>query len=69
MLKGDYFQTIGLEYGVQNPVYTLRTLPENVYTLEGKQAFGSWTGGWLGVVGKQMEDLNEFHRLWFMSDL
>lgn len=69
MLKGDYFQTIGREYGVQNPVYTLRTLPENVYTLEGKQAFGAWTGGWLGVVGKQMEDLNEFHRLWFMSDL
>lgn len=69
MLKGDYFHTLGVDYGIQNPVYTLRTLPENVYGLDGKQAFGTWTGGWLGVLGKQMEDLNEFHRRWFLSDL
>ncbi|MDD2467153.1 MAG: hypothetical protein PHI97_24455 [Desulfobulbus sp.] len=69
MLKGNYFHTLGAEYGIQNPVYTLRTLPENIYDLDGKQVFGAWTGGVLGVIGKQMEDLNELHRRWYLSDL
>jgi len=69
VLKGSYFRTLGEEYGVQNPIYTLRTLPENVYNLDGSPAFGTWTGGWLGVIGKQMEDLNEFHRAWYLSDI
>jgi hypothetical protein len=68
-LKGDYFRTLGLEFGTQNPVYTMRTLPENVLTPVGLPAFGTWTGGWIGVMGKQMEDLNEFHRQWWMNDL
>ena len=68
ILKGDYFHTLGAEFGIQNPVYTLRTLPENVYSLDGKQAFGTWTGGVIGVVGKQMEDLNQFHSRWFVTD-
>lgn len=69
MLKGGFFHTLGIEYGTQNPVYTLRTLPENVYKLDGRQAFATWTGGLLGVTGKQMEDLSEFHKQWFISDL
>ena len=68
-LQGAYFQKLGAEYEFQNPVYTLRTLPENVYTLDGAPAFGAWTGGWLGVVGKQMEDLNEFHKRWYLADM
>lgn len=66
MLTGDYFQTLGSQFGIQNPVYTLRTLPENIYTMEGGKAFSTWTGGLLGVTNRQMEDLNEFHRRWFM---
>ncbi len=69
ILKGDYFQTLGIEFGHQNPVYTMRTLPENVYKMDGTAAFGTWTGGVLGVLGKQMEDFNEFHRQWYISDL
>lgn len=69
LLKGDYFRTIGREYGVQNPVYTLRTFPENVYRLDGSPAFGTWTGGWLGVLSKQMDDLNEFHQQWYIRDM
>jgi hypothetical protein len=68
-LKGDYFHTLGIEYGSQNPVYTLRTLPENVLTPAGLPAFGTWTGGWIGVLAKQMEDLSEFHKQWFISDM
>lgn len=67
--KGDYFQGLGKDFEGQNPIYTLRTLPENVLKLDGTQAFGSWTGGWIGVVGKQMEDLTAFHAQWFLDDV
>jgi hypothetical protein len=67
-LDGDYFRQLGEEYAYQNPVYTIRTLPERVYNLDGTPAFGTWTGGWLGVLGKQLEDANEFHRRWWMTD-
>ena len=69
MLEGKYFKNVGEEYEFQNPVYTLRTLPENVLELDGTPAFGSWTGGWLGIMSKQMEDLGKFHKRWFLSDL
>lgn len=69
VLKGEYFRKLGREFGTQNPIYTLRTFPENVFDPDGKQAFGSWTGGLLGVVGKQMEDFNAFHRGWYIADL
>lgn len=59
-LKGNYFEKLGDEYKYQNPVYTMRTLPENVYKLDGTKAFDTWQGGMLGVLGKQMEDLNSF---------
>lgn len=68
-LEGRFFQTLGNEYGTQNPVYTMRTFPENVYTLDGSAAFGTWTGGLLGVVGKQMEDFNEFHKRWYLAEM
>lgn len=67
MLKGDYFKQIGEEYGAQNVIYTLRTMPENVYELDGSPAFSSWSGGWLGVVGKQFEDLSTFYSRWLVE--
>jgi hypothetical protein len=69
LMKGDYFRTLGAEYGPQNPIYTLRTMPEHMYRMDGTQAFGTWTGGLLGVLGKQMEDFNELHKQWYVSDL
>ena len=69
LLQGEYFQDLGSEYGVQNPVYTMRTFPENVYTENWEPAFPTWTGGLLGVAGKQMEDFSEFHRQWYIEDI
>lgn len=68
-LEGAYFQQLGVEFGEQNPMYTLRTLPEHVYDMQGEHAFGTWTGGIFGVLAKQMEDLNTFHRKWYMESL
>jgi len=67
-LDGYYFQRLGRERSWQNPIYTIRTLPENVMRLDGSPAYGSWTGGWIGVMGRQLEDANQFHRDWWLSD-
>jgi hypothetical protein len=69
IIEGDYFKVLGQEFGPQNPVYTIRTFPEHVFDLSGKQAFANWTGGVFGVVNKQMEDFNEFNKQWFINDL
>ena len=69
VLEGDYFKELGDEYGTQNPVYTMRTFTEHVYTPDGKEAFGTWTGGLLGVLNKQMEDFSEFHKKWYVEDM
>lgn len=67
-LEGSYFQSLGEDYSYQNPIYILRTLPENVYNFDGSRAYGVWTGGWLGVMGRQMEDLNQFAQDWYLKD-
>jgi len=41
----------------------------DVYTPDGKKAFGTWTGGLLGVLSKQMEDFGEFHEKWYVEDM
>lgn len=69
VLQGDYFRKLGQEYGEQNPAYTLRTLPENVYKTDGTKAFGEWAGGLLGVLARQMEDFGSWHRAWYIDDL
>jgi len=68
-IKGEYFQILGKEYTWQNPVFTMRTFPENLMHLDGSMAYPEWTGGWLGVAGKQIEDFNDFHMKWYLEDL
>lgn len=68
-IKGDYFKKIGKEYSTQNPIYVIRTFPENVLTLKGENAYSKWTGGILGVFKKQMEDFNDFNHKWYSKDM
>lgn len=68
-LDGKYFHQLGADFDTQNPIYTIRTLPENVMNLDGSHAFSRWEGGWLGVFGKQMDDFNEFHKQWYVADM
>jgi hypothetical protein len=67
-LEGAFFKNLGFEFGTQNPIYTLRTLPQNVRKLDGTSAYGTWTGGLFGVVARQMEDLSQFSKDWFLTD-
>lgn len=68
-LKGSYFQELGKEYETQNPVYTMRTFPENLMDMKGQSAYSEWSGGLLGVLNKQMEDFNDFNKKWYLEDL
>ena len=69
IIEGEYFQKLGREHSVQNPVYTIRTFPEHLLFPDGKRAYSSWTGGLIGVAQKQMEDFNDFHKKWYLNDL
>ena len=66
IVDGAHFQDVGQSYSYQNPVYLMRTFTENVSNMDGTPAFGTWTGGWLGVLGEQLNDHNEFHQEWWV---
>lgn len=67
LMEGSYFRELGVTRQTQNPLYTMRTMQEHLKNLDGTPAFEQWSGGWLGVLGKQMEDHNEFHRRWWVQ--
>lgn len=69
VLDGGYFQQLGEEYGTQNPVYTIRTFPSHLKRPDGSEAYGTWTGGLIGVLGKEMEDFNDFHDKWYFHEM
>jgi hypothetical protein len=67
-LEGAYFKQIGEERAWQNPVYTIRTMPSNVHNIDGSPAFGTWSGGLIGVIGGEMNDNADFHKKWWVDD-
>jgi hypothetical protein len=69
LLDGKYFKNLGEEYSFQNPVYTMRTFPENLKNPDNSKPYSEWTGGLLGVSQKQIEDFNDFHDKWYFNDL
>jgi hypothetical protein len=44
--------------------WAFNNLPANVRRMDGTRAYNEWTGGWLGVLQKQSEDLNRFITAW-----
>lgn len=65
VMDGADFDAIGRGYAQgENPIYLMRTLPEKLKRPDGRSAFGSWSGGWLGVLSRQMDDVNDFSRAW-----
>jgi len=68
-IHGSYFSRIGREYTSQNPVYTMRTFPENLLTEDGRRAYPEWEGGIFGVLERQMQDFNDFHDKWYLDDM
>lgn len=69
ILNGDYFSKLGKEFEEQNPIYTMRTFPENLYNPNGQESYSKWEGGMLGVFSKQMEDFQDFNKKWYRDDI
>ena len=68
ILDGARFNTIGQERSSQNPIYVIRTIQQDIKNMDGSPAFGTLSGGWLGVLGAEMEQHNEFHQKWWVED-
>jgi hypothetical protein len=69
MLDGVYFRELGKEYSSQNPVYTMRTFATHLSRMDGTKPFPEYTGGWLGVMKKEMEQFGQFSDEWFFTDM
>lgn len=61
VMSGDDFAAYG-RYGTS--LAAVQSLPEQMHLPSGEQAFGEWTGGWLGVMGRQLEDVNVMAEEW-----
>ncbi|PHR59800.1 MAG: hypothetical protein COA43_08925 [Robiginitomaculum sp.] len=68
-IEGNFFSEIGNSLDQQNPVYLMRTLPSQVYSMDGNPAYETWSGGLIAVLGQQMDDLNELHDDWYLDDM
>lgn len=68
LFDGAAFQTIGRERAFQNPVYVMRTMQRDVKNLDGTPAFPPVYGGWLGVLGQELEQHKSFHDGWWLGD-
>jgi len=67
ILDGDFFNKVGRTFQYENPIYLMRTLPQHVKHLDGTSAFGSYSGGWIGVLNAEMDDLNALHDEWWLD--
>lgn len=64
-MDGGDFREMGRAYGLgENPVYLIRTLPEKMHHPDGTAAYATWSGGWLGVLTRQMDDATDFAQSW-----
>lgn len=65
VIQGSDFRQIGQQRALgENPVYMLRKLPAMLFNPDGTQAYGEWSGGLLGVLSREMEDLNDATKRW-----
>jgi hypothetical protein len=68
VIDGNYFRQLGEEYHTQNPIYTMRTFPVHLVTLDGGKPFSEYAGGLFAVLGKEMDQFTEFNDQWYVRD-
>jgi hypothetical protein len=67
-LDGSYFQSLGKEYGTENPIYTIRTFPIHLTAADSSKPFSEYEGGILSVLEKEMDQFTEFSNQWYVND-
>lgn len=64
-IQGADFAELGNQFSYgENPVYMVRKLPSKLFHPDGTQAYNEWSGGLLGVVGREMEDYTDAMASW-----
>ena len=63
-ISGADLRPLADSYAGGGVIWAFNNLPANVRRMDGTRAFDEWTGGWLGVLKEQTEDLNEFIGEW-----
>jgi hypothetical protein len=51
-------------YAADGQLWAFNNLPASVRRMDGSRAFEEWSGGWLGVLKEQTEDVNDFITEW-----
>jgi hypothetical protein len=64
-IKGTYFKELGETYNSQNPLYTVRTFPENVQNLDGSSPYEKLQGGVFGVFAGGMDQFSDLSKKWY----
>src|SRR4051794_27303078 len=63
-ITGTDLRPLANSYENGGRAWAFNNLPANIYRMDGTRAYGEWTGGWLGVLQKQSEDVNRFITEW-----
>jgi hypothetical protein len=69
LIDGAAFQRLGEDWQSRSLSDLIGTLPQNASKMDGSPAFGTWTGGWLGVLLNQMKDHNRLHWAWYLAEV
>lgn len=69
LLEGAAFKALGELRETGLSMADLMSVTEYVYRPDGTQAYGSWTGGFLGVMLKQTEAHNQMHHDWYLDSM
>lgn len=64
IVPAEETRRLGAAFPDENPMYLVRTFPQHVKDLEGESLFPERHGALLAVTPRQMEDFNQFARLW-----
>jgi hypothetical protein len=68
LMDAARFRRIGQERAWQNPIFVMRTMQQDIDNLDGSPAFPPLYGGWLGVLGAELDQHREFHERWWLTD-
>lgn len=63
-LNSSDFRELAEQYRLDARIWAFSHLPERLRHMNGLRAYDAWTGGWLGVMKEQTEDLSDMLETW-----
>ena len=63
-IESSRLRPLADSYSGGGRIWSFNHLPESVRNMNGTRPYSEWSGGWLGVMKEQAEDLNDFISEW-----